>query len=98
MGYAIPNCQVQHDAANKPTAADKRTSKIEASYKLERTVLENVDSVKFLGVTINLDLKWNTPTSNVCTKGNRTLVFCQTKSVYEQKSPTMYLKKVFNFG
>ena len=31
---------------------NKRTSKIQASYKLEGTVLENVESIKYLGVTI----------------------------------------------
>ena len=36
---------------------NKRTSKIQDSYKLEGTVLENV-------------LKWNTHISNVCTKAN----------------------------
>ena len=55
----------------------KRTSKIQASYKLEGTALENVESIKYmyLGVTITKDLKWNTHISNVCTKANRTLVF-----------------------
>ena len=46
----------------------KRTNKIQASYKLEGTVLENVESIKYLGVTITKDLKWNTHISNVCTK------------------------------
>ena len=54
---------------------NKRTSKIQASYKLEGTVLENVESIKYLGVTITKDLKWNTHISNVCTKANKTLVF-----------------------
>ena len=42
---------------------------------LEGTVLENVDNIKYLGVTISKDLKWNTLVSNVCTKTNRTLGF-----------------------
>ena len=37
--------------------------------------LENVESIKYLGVTITNDLKWNTHISNVCTKANRTLGF-----------------------
>ena len=37
-------------------------------------MLENVESIKYLGVTITKDLKWNTHISNVCTKANRTLV------------------------
>ena len=38
-------------------------------------VLENVDNIKYLGVTITNDLKWNTHISNICTKANRTLGF-----------------------
>ena len=53
----------------------KRTNKIEASYTLECMVLENVDSIKYLGVTITHDLRWNTNISNICTKANRTLGF-----------------------
>ena len=33
------------------------TRKIQASYKLEGTALENVESIKYLGVTITKDLK-----------------------------------------
>ena len=52
-----------------------RINKIHASYTLEGTDLENVESIKYLGVTIISDLKWNTQVSNVCTKANRTLGF-----------------------
>ena len=51
----------------------KRIKKIHASYTLEGTNLENVESIKYLGVTITSDLRWNTHVSNVCTKANRTL-------------------------
>ena len=53
----------------------KRIKKINAVYSLERTVLENVDNIKYLDVTISKDLKWNTHVSNVCTKTNGTLRF-----------------------
>ena len=53
----------------------KRIKKIHASYTLEGTVLENVESIKYLGVTITNDLRWNTHISNVCTKAYRTLGF-----------------------
>ena len=53
----------------------KRIKKIHASYILEGTDLENVESIKYLGVTITSDLRWNTHVSNVCTKANRTLGF-----------------------
>ena len=53
----------------------KHLNKIQASYTLEGTVLENVDNIKYLGVTITNDLKWNTHISNICTKANITLGF-----------------------
>ena len=53
----------------------KHLNKIQATYTLEGTVLENVGNIKYLGVTITNDLKWNTHISNICTKGNRTLGF-----------------------
>ena len=55
--------------------ARKHLNKIQASYTLEGAVLENVDNIKYLGVTITNDLKWNTHISNICTKANRTLGF-----------------------
>ena len=38
----------------------KWVKKISASYNLEGTVLDNVENIKYLGVTITNDLKWNT--------------------------------------
>ena len=54
---------------------NKLINKTDASYTLEGTVLENVDSIKYLGVTITNYLKWNTHITNICTKANRTLGF-----------------------
>ena len=57
-------------------AADKKTDKKDPCFiYLEGTDLENVESIKYLGVTITSDLRWNTHVSNVCTKANRTLGF-----------------------
>ena len=50
----------------------KRIKKIHALYTLEETDLGNVESIKYLGVTIISALRWNTHVSNVCTKANRT--------------------------
>ena len=52
-----------------------RTNKILASHTLEGTVLKNVDSIKYLGVMITHDWRWNAHFSNMCTKANRTLCF-----------------------
>ena len=51
------------------------THKIQASYNLEGTVFEIAESIKYLGVTITNDLKWNTHIINICTKVNRILGF-----------------------
>ena len=51
----------------------KRVKKVIATYTLEGTVLENVDRIKYLGITITNDLRWNTHVGNICTKANRTL-------------------------
>ena len=53
----------------------KKHNKIDSSYTLEGTVLENVESIKYLGVTIASDLKWNSHIRNVCSRANITLGF-----------------------
>ena len=53
----------------------KRIKKIHASYALERLDLESVESIKYLGMTITNDLRWNTHLNNVCTKATRILGF-----------------------
>ena len=77
VGYGISTCQMQYDANNKET--DK---KIHASYTLEGMVLENVESIKYLGVTITNDLRWETYISNICTEANRTLGFMR-RNLYD---------------
>ena len=57
-------------------AADKKTDQEDPCFiYLQGTDLENVESIKYLGVTITSDLRWNIHVSNVCTKANRTLGF-----------------------
>ena len=53
----------------------KQIKKISASYTLEGTVLDNVENIKHLGITIAKDLKWNIHVSNIYTRANRTLGF-----------------------
>ena len=52
-----------------------RIKKINASYTLKGTVLDNVEKIEYLCITITNDLKWNTHVSNICTKAKRTLCF-----------------------
>ena len=47
----------------------KRAKRVIATYTLERTVFENVDRIKYLGVTITNDLRWNIHVGNICSKG-----------------------------
>ena len=56
----------------------KHTNKIQAFYNLEGTVLGNFDSIKYLGVAIIYDLRWNRHASNICTKANITIGFLRT--------------------
>ena len=64
--------RLQPVKSNIMQITSKRIKMINASYSLEGTVLENVEKIKYLGVTITNDLKWNTHVSNICTKANRT--------------------------
>ena len=70
----------------------KRIKKIHASYTLEGIDLENVESIKYLGVTNTNDLRWNTHVSNVCTKANRTLGFLRRNlySCHEEVKEAAY--------
>ena len=65
----------------------ERIKKNHASHTLGGTDLENVESIKYLGVTITSDLRWNTHVSNVCTKVNRTLGFLRINLYYMNTPP-----------
>ena len=68
MGFQPVKC-------NMMQLTKKLTYTIQASYTLEGTVLEKVESIKYLGATITNDLKLNNHIINICTKANRTLGF-----------------------
>ena len=72
----------------------KRIKKIYASYSLAGTDLENVESIKYLGVTITSDLRWNTHVSNVCTKANRTPSIPEEKLIFLSPGG----KRVLDYG
>ena len=69
-------------------AADKKTDQ-EDPYTLEGTNLENIESIKHIGVTITSDLRWNTHVSNVCTKANRIKIrmrfFKSNENIHEKE-------------
>ena len=79
----------------------KRIKKIHASYTLEGTDLEKVESIKYLGVTITSNSRWNTHVSNVCTKANKTLGF-QRRNLYscpgEVKEAAGLVRPVLDYG
>ena len=64
MRFRLVKCNMQ--------LTRKRIKKINAVYCSEGTVLENVDNIKYLSVTISKDLKCNTHVhvNNICTKTN----------------------------
>ena len=70
MGHEIPTSQIQYHADYKEI-----DQKDQASYNLEGPVLDNVENIKYIGVTITNDLKWNTHVSNICTEASRTVGF-----------------------
>ena len=59
----------------KAMSITRRRTKIENHYVLNDTPLELVTSAKYLGVTIQDDLKWNSHVTNITKKANNTLAF-----------------------
>ena len=53
-----------------------------------------MDNIKYLGVTISKDLKWNTRVCTVCTKANRTFDFLK----YNLSSCPKDVKEMANKG
>ena len=45
------------------------------NYQIHNTQIEETSNAKYLGITINNKLSWNTHINNVCQKGNNTLNF-----------------------
>ena len=67
MKRLIANCSIMQ-------IARRRTKTISASYTLEGTVLDNVEKINYLGITITNDLN-GTHVGNICTKDDRPLGF-----------------------
>ena len=54
---------------------NKLKNTINANYYIHDTLIENADSAKYLGVTIDNKLKWKQQIENVCNKSNKVLGF-----------------------
>ena len=65
--------RVQPVKCNIMQITRKMIKNINASFTLEGTVLNNVEKIKYLGITIIDNLKWNIHVSNSCTKANSIL-------------------------
>jgi hypothetical protein len=50
-----------------------------AKYYLKGHALEAVDTTKYLGVTLSIDLLWNTHINNIAAKANRILGMLKRK-------------------
>ena len=62
-----------------------------------------MDSIKYLGVTITHDLRWNTHISNICTKANRTLGFlrqnlCQYPQDVKEAAYRGFVSPILEYG
>ena len=66
----ISTCQMQHDAADEKANSYNSGFLHPLGYNIG-----NVESIKYLGITITNDLKWNAHIIKICTKANRTLGF-----------------------
>ena len=68
LKFSIPKCHVL-----KVTRATKH--KIISDYYLHNTLLQIVENCKYLGVTIQSDLKWSKHIHNIIVNASRTLSF-----------------------
>ena len=68
LKFSIPKCHVL-----RVTRDTKH--KIISDYYLNDTPLQIVENCKYLGITIQSDLKWSKQTHNITVKASRTLSF-----------------------
>ena len=66
-----------HPEKCKHLTITNKSKPIESSYSIHQTELEKVSNAKYLGVTLNNKLKWNTHIDTVCKKANQKRSFLQ---------------------
>jgi len=67
MAFHPDKCNVLSITRNK--------TPIKHKYQLHGHNLEHVDKAKYLGITIQSDLRWDSHINNICNKANKTLGF-----------------------
>ena len=67
--------QPSHGGDHKTFEDMKYNTSIKYTCTLHGHQLEHADKAKYLGVTIQSDLKWNSHINNITTKANKTLGF-----------------------
>ena len=70
VGHEVPAGQMQYNADYKDTDQQDQ-----CFLSLEGTVPNNVEILKYLGINITNDFKWNMHVGNICTKANSILGF-----------------------
>jgi hypothetical protein len=73
MKFNAKKCNILRVSRSKPSTC---------FYQLCDHILEEVDSCKYLGLSISNDLKWEEHVDTVCNKGNRTLGFLRRNLRY----------------
>ena len=64
-----------HPAKCSTLSATRSRQKLEPSYQLHDQQLENVPTIKYLGVELQENLKWSNHITNITNKANKTLGF-----------------------
>jgi hypothetical protein len=83
FGIAIKACVILNNMINlvlrrrSAKVGQPRVSIIEVDYILHNHILEPVTSAKYLGVTLQSNLKWNTHIDNITSNGNKSLGYLQ---------------------
>ena len=84
-----------HPAKCQTLSITRSRKPLQPSYVLHGHTLENVSSAKYLGVTINNIVSWDSHISNTCSKANRVLGFLRRNLKISASSIKEKAYKVF---